>query len=226
MPSALTAAPVSWRRDLQLTAAMGVALLLWDAAGLDLAVTRLFATTQGFAWRDHWLTSGVLHEGGRAAGWLILIALIVNLWRPFFSGPTRPERIRWVLLTLACVILVPALKRVSATSCPWDLAEFGGMAQYVSHWRFGLADGGPGHCFPSGHATAAFAFLSGFVVLRKSRPDLARQWLAGVVVVGVVYGVAQMARGAHYPSHTLWSAFACWVICMLGAPRRRNAPSG
>lgn len=215
----MTAAPVSWRRDLLATAAMLVALLLWDASGLDLTVARLFATAQGFPWRDHWLTSGVLHEGGRAAGWVLLIALIVNIWRPLIRGLSKAERIRWVLLTLACVILVPALKRVSATSCPWDLAEFGGTAQYVSHWRFGFGDGGPGRCFPSGHATAAFAFLSSYVVLRRSRPALARKWLLGVLAMGFVYGVAQMMRGAHYPSHTLWSGFVCWVISMLGAPR-------
>ena len=188
----------------------------------DLPITRLFATAQGFPWRDHWFTSGVFHEGGRALGWALLVALIVNIWRPLISGPTKAERVRWVLLTLACVLLVPALKRVSPTSCPWDLAEFGGTARHISHWRFGVSDGGPGKCFPSGHATAAFGFLSGYVVLRRSRPALARQWLLGVLVLGFAYGVAQMVRGAHYPSHTLWSGFVCWVICMLGAPREAS----
>jgi len=203
-----------------------VLLLAWDAAGWDLAFARRFGTAQGFAWRDHWLTSGLAHQGGRALGWALLIALIVNIWRPWIAGPTKPERMRWVVLTVLCVTLIPAIKQASPTSCPWDLVEFGGVAQHLSHWRFGLADGGPGRCFPSGHATAAFGFLSGYVVLRNSRPGLARAWLAGVLVLGVIYGAAQLMRGAHYPSHTLWSGWGCWLICMIGAPRARPAMPG
>ena len=41
-----------------------------------------------------------------------------------------------------------------------ELAEFGGVAQHVSHWSLGVLDGGPGHCFPSGHASSAFAFFA------------------------------------------------------------------
>lgn len=221
MPQPLTAPAPGWRADLIVAAVALLALLAWDATGLDLAAARLFAGPQGFPWREHWLTSGVLHEGGRAAGWVVLIALIVNIWRPLVAGPTQGERIRWVVLTVLCVTLIPAIKRVSPTSCPWDLAEFGGVAQHLSHWRFGLGDGGPGHCFPSGHATAAFGFLSGYVALRRSRPALARAWLAAVLVMGVVFGTAQLMRGAHFPSHTLWSAWGCWLICLIGAPRER-----
>jgi membrane-associated PAP2 superfamily phosphatase len=111
---------------------------------------------------------------------------------------------------------VPAIKRVSLTSCPWDLAEFGGAAQYVSHWRWGVGDGGAGHCFPSGHAAGAFAFLSGYFVLRPHEARWARRWLIGVLVVGALFGTAQLVRGAHYPSHTLWTAWLCWAICLFG----------
>ncbi len=207
-------------RDLLVTLLGLAAVLMWDYADRDLTVARWFADGQGFAWRDHWFTSGVLHEGGRALGWVLLVLLIVNIWRPLIDGPDKAERVRWVVMTLACVTLVPAIKRVSPTSCPWDLAEFGGMAQHVSHWRFGIADGGPGHCFPSGHATAAFGFFSGWFALRRTRPAMARVWLATVLVVGVAFGTAQLMRGAHYPSHTLWSALGCWVVCLVAAPRR------
>ena len=91
-----------------------------------------------------------MHEGGRWLAWAVLLLLVVGIWRPLpaFAGLPQHQRIGWVLVTLAAVLLVPAIKRVSLTSCPWDLAEFGGMAQYVSHWRWGAGDGGPGRCFP------------------------------------------------------------------------------
>lgn len=222
----MTETRVRWRRDLALLG-LGLALLLaWDASGLDLVAARWFGTSQGFPWRDHWWTRDVLHDGGRALGWLGLAALVLNVVRPFTPRLTRHERAWWLLVTLACLLAVPALKRASLTSCPWDLAEFGGVAQYVSHWRFGEADGGAGHCFPSGHATAGFAFVAGFFALREAHPRAARGWLAGWLLVGLVFGMAQLARGAHYPSHTLWSAWACWAITLVAHPWRqpRAAP--
>jgi membrane-associated PAP2 superfamily phosphatase len=215
------AAPVSvsaslWRRDLRITGIALLALLAWDASGLDLVAARWWGTAQGFAWRNHWLTSGVLHEGGRALAWVLLGGLLLNVWRPWLGGATRGARGRTVGLTLIGVLLVPALKRISQTSCPYDLSEFGGVASYVSHWRFGVFDGGPGHCYPSGHAVAAFAFFSIWFLLRGERPLAARRWLIGVLCVGAAFGLAQLARGAHYPSHTMWSAWWCWCVCAVG----------
>jgi membrane-associated PAP2 superfamily phosphatase len=205
------------RGDLITAVLAGALLLLWDASGLDLPVARLFASAQGFAWRDHWFTRTLLHEGGRMLSWSVLLLLIVNLrwpllWRLPLPLPLR-TRVWWLLATLLCALLVPSIKQFSATSCPWDLAEFGGKARYVSHWWWGVADGGGGRCFPSGHATAAFAFLSGYFALRAHQPLAARAWLAAVLLLGLAFGWGQLARGAHYPSHTLWSGWLCWVLC-------------
>jgi membrane-associated PAP2 superfamily phosphatase len=203
------------RRDGAVVALGLLALLAWDASGLDLAVIHAVGSPSGFALRDAWWTSNLLHDGGRLLGWAVLAALVVNIWRPWWNGPTPRERVAWVLVTLACLLLVPTLKRFSATSCPWDLQAFGGVANYVSHWQFGVADGGPGHCFPSGHAVAAFAFISGWFALRPHAPRAARMWLLGVLAFGALFGGAQLLRGAHYPSHTLWSAWICWTACAL-----------
>jgi membrane-associated PAP2 superfamily phosphatase len=86
------------------------------------------------------------------------------------------------------------------------------MAQYVSHWAIGVADGGPGKCFPAGHASAAFAWFSGYFVFRRASPVVARRWFVTVLVLGTVFGVVQQMRGAHYMSHTLWTAWICWTV--------------
>ncbi len=220
------ALPASTRRDfrfddLHITLAGLVLLLLWDLAALDLTAMHVVGSIDGFAWRDHVVTRTLLHEGGRWLGWAVLALLVINVWRPLWSGPTRAERVRWLVVTLLCVLAVPALKQISRSSCPWDLAEFGGMARYVSHWTLGLGDGGPGRCFPSGHATAAFAFLGGWFVLREHQPRAARCWLAGVVLCGLLLGTGQFLRGAHYPSHTLWTGWLCWVLSAALLMRRR-----
>ena len=219
--SSIAAAP-RFGRALAIALAGFLALLLWDLAGWDLAVVRLFGNANGFALRDHWLTAGVLHQGGRWVATGMAVMLLVNAVRPLWPRLTRRERWGAVALTAVSLILIPLIKHGSATSCPWDLAEFGGTARYVSHWSFGVLDGGPGHCFPSGHASSAFAFFSLFFMLRRAYPVQARLALMGVLVMGVLYGGAQLARGAHYPSHTLWTAWICWALAVAAAPYFRS----
>lgn len=226
--SPVPTAPRARLDNLHLTLAGLVLLLLWDLAGLDLSAMHLVADHSGFAWRDQVLTRVVLHEGGRELGWAALAALVVNVWRPLWAGPSRAERLRWLAVTVLCVLVVPALKQFSLSSCPWDLAEFGGVARYVPHWQsiWGhVADGGPGRCFPSGHAAAAFAFIGGWFVLRPYQPRAARLWLMGVLVCGVLFGVGQFLRGAHYPSHTLWTAWLCWALSAALLQPRGDAPN-
>jgi len=200
--------------DLARTLAALAALLAWDAGGADLPLVRLFGSPAGFGWKDSFVLAGLVHNGGRVLGWMVFTALLINLWRPLpLIGRLSPrERSWWLATTLACVLLFPLLKRFSLTSCPWDLAEFGGRAIYLSHWRLGLGDGGSGHCFPSGHASSAFAFLAGYFALRPHEPRAARAWLAVVCTLGAVYGLGQMMRGAHYVSHTLWTAWLSWAL--------------
>jgi membrane-associated PAP2 superfamily phosphatase len=217
------------RRDIAWLLAALALLLLWDATGLDLMAVRAFGDASGFAWRNHWLTRGVMHEGGRAIGYLMLLVLAFNVWRPlpFASRLSRRERVVWLGSLLLCVALIPLLKAVSLTSCPWSLEEFGGTARYVSHWRWGVTDGGSGGCFPSGHASTAFCLLSGWFALRGQHPRAARVWLFCACTAGLVLGIAQTMRGAHYPSHTLWTAWICFAVCMLchHAAQRRAHPA-
>lgn len=197
-------------------AALGL-LLAWDASALDLLLTRPWANAQGFPLQHDWFLSTVLHEGARRAAWLPALWLIIGIFKP--TGVQRrlsqSQRVQWAGTTLLALAAISLLKHASHTSCPWDLAEFGGQASWVSHWAFGALDGGHGRCFPAGHASAAFAFVSGYFVLRRVSPVQARAWLVGALVTGLVLGVAQQLRGAHFMSHTLWTAWLCWTIAGL-----------
>jgi membrane-associated PAP2 superfamily phosphatase len=195
-----------------------LALLAWECSGLDIALARAVGLPSGFAWRHHWLMAQVGHDAARWLGWALFAALAASIWRPWsiFALVTRPQRVWWLATTAACVTVVSLLKHASATSCPWSLQEFGGgAAHYVSHGVLSLADGGPGGCFPSGHAATAFAFFAGWFVLRDQFPVLARRWLAGTLIAGTVLGAVQVLRGAHYASHPLWTAWICWCLCAL-----------
>jgi membrane-associated PAP2 superfamily phosphatase len=36
--------------------------------------------------------------------------------------------------------------------------------------------------------------------------------LSGILLLGFFLGGVQTLRGAHYPSHTLWTGFLCWSV--------------
>ena len=218
------------RRDVLWVCATLLALLAWDFTGLDQALIHRYGDASGFAWREHWLTRDVLHQGGRGLGWVVFAALVLNIFRPlaFARDLSRSERVWWLATTVLCLLTIPTIKHFSLTSCPWSLAEFGGTARFVSHWRLGVPDGGGGGCFPSGHASAAFSFISGWFALRQARPPAARWWLAATLVAGLVFGWAQMMRGAHFASHTLWTAWLCLAVTTLAyhvAARWRSLPA-
>ncbi len=188
--------------------------LAWDTAGQDLALARWFGDTSGFAYRDHWLFSGVLHRGARRVAWTLQFALILAIGWPVgvLRLLSRRERVDMFITSMVVLLVLTGLKSSSSTSCPWELREFGGVAAYVSHWRWGVPDGGEGKCFPAGHASAAFCFFSGYFALRHKAPRAALIWLVVTLAAGALIGFAQQVRGAHYLSHTFWTAWICWVV--------------
>lgn len=195
------------------TLALFALALGWDASGLDLPLAHLAGSAAGFPWRDQWLLTVVAHEGGRRLAWLLALVLCLSVWWPL--GPLarlkQGERLQLAVSVLLGALAVSLLKLESHTSCPWELADFGGIAHYASHWTLRL-DGGGGHCFPAGHASSGFTFAGGYFAFRAVDPVVARRWLAAALAAGVLLGVAQQWRGAHFMSHTLWSAVVCWSV--------------
>jgi membrane-associated PAP2 superfamily phosphatase len=192
-------------------------LVAWDSSSLDLALAHRFGNESGFALRDQWWLNAVLHTTAKWAAWALEAALVASIWWPI--GPLRrlamPQRAQLALTTLVCLLAISGLKSFSLTSCPWELADFGGTAHYVSHWSWGVGDGGHGRCFPAGHASTGFAFVGGYFAWRQTSASTARLWLAGALVFGLVLGAGQQMRGAHFMSHTLWTAWLCWTTAWL-----------
>ena len=187
-------------------------LVAWDAWGQDRALAHVFGSATGFPLRDHWFFVQVMHEGPRRLAWLIVLALVVFIWRPvgFLRHAHQSERVQLALTTLLSLAVVTGLKYASTTSCPWDLAEFGGVARYASHWALGTLD------------------VGGYFALRHHQPRAARIWLVCALIAGLTLGGAQQVRGAHFLSHTLWTGWLCWTtgwICdMVARTLQRHKP--
>ena len=205
-------------------------LAVWDAAGWDMALMRSLGDANGFIWRSSTVLTQ-LHLGSRVMAWLVLAW---QGWMAFGpqrltsgkAGKLKPQRANqryWFAVTLVCVAAINVIKYSSHTSCPWDLAEFGGAARHVSHWLFWLPDGGPGQCFPSGHSSAAFSFFTLYFVWRGCNATRAKRCVLAVCAFGLAFSLTQIVRGAHYPSHALWTAWLCWTICCVADQWRQRS---
>jgi membrane-associated PAP2 superfamily phosphatase len=203
-------------------------VVVWlDLSSFDLAVAQWYGSSTGFAWKDHILLTQVLHVGVRRVCVFVALYCIVAIWLPL--GPwrrmTQQER-AWLACNIwLCAIGVAALKSASLTSCPWDLAEFGAKAQYIWHfatpmrWLSGASvDGGPGKCFPSGHASSFFSFLPLVWIVQRYNARRSWQVLAALCVFGLSMSWVQVMRGAHYPSHLLWTMWLCWAVGTITSP--------
>lgn len=214
------ASPIS---ALLLAVALAVLALLAEYTPVDRWVLdRFYDPVLGaFPMRRAYWAQTLLHEGQSA---LIVLAALAAL--TVFIGSFAAVRLRDLrrpaLYILACVALttsaVGGLKRVSALDCPWDLDVYGGQRPYVHLFATRPMGVDAGRCFPGGHSSGAFSLLALVVLLHRRGSRHAGAALAGVLALGLSYALLQWLRGAHFPSHDLWSAFVAWSCALALAP--------
>lgn len=195
-------------------------LLAWDFSGLDQGVMHALAPDGIFTLRNNWWLETILHTRAKQLAILVYLGLLVMVWWPkgALTQWTRFQRVEVMVGITLSLITISTLKSFSLSSCPWELQDFGGVAAYVSHWQWGMPDGGSGRCFPGGHVSSAFAFLAlALPWLGSTQPaqrSLGGRILIGVVAAALVLGMTQTLRGAHYPSHTFWTGLICWTVAL------------
>lgn len=209
--------------------ALGIAMLVTAALalnrlGADLGVADLAydAAARAFRWREHPLLTSLLHDGARWLAATLLVALVVLLAASRHPAlrPWRPALAFMVVGALAAAGTVALLKSLSTHSCPWDLARYGGSAAFFPFLGSVPPDPGPGRCTPSGHASTGFMWIPALYALRRSpfavprRDALRCPVAAGVIAFGAAVSLAQVARGAHFLSHTLLTAALCWAVAL------------
>lgn len=117
------------------------------------------------------------------------------------------------LATVMAALTVAWMKSWTNVHCPWDLADFGGDRRY--HGLFATRPAGRiGRCFPAGHASAGYCWLSLYFFFLATRPRL--RWLGFGVAMGfgLLLGFVQQLRGAHFLSHDLWALAVCWLFAL------------
>jgi membrane-associated PAP2 superfamily phosphatase len=211
---------------LLLTALLLVWLGRWTNADLFLADQLFDFGSNTFPHRTEWFFEHFTHHtmkalmlGAALVPAMLLVADGFNRWQ-LFDSVTR----RKLAVVVASAILVPvaisALKTVSIHHCPWNLSRYGGFAPYLRLFDSLPAGVSAGHCFPAGHASSALWLASIAVFWLPGQPLKACAAFAAGLSPGLALGLAQQARGAHFLSHTLWSA---WVAALIVVMLARHA---
>jgi membrane-associated PAP2 superfamily phosphatase len=119
-----------------------------------------------------------------------------------------------VLAVVLTVGITGFLKTITNVDCPWDLTVFGGRYPYVPLFGDRPDELRPGRCFPAAHAGSGYALMALYFVFRDRSRRLAYLGLSAGLLVGLVFGLAQQSRGAHFVSHDVWSAMLAWFIAL------------
>lgn len=220
VPTAIPASPHFLRQHLwlPLLATLAVSGVLMSLGG-DQWLADAFYRLEGHQWalRDAWLTTQLVHKAGKwasTAAALVVIVLCFHAWRR-----PRLEALRWPLLYLVLAValgtgMVSLLKSMTNMDCPWDLARYGGLREYIGLFASRPHDMPRGICFPGGHSSAGFAWVSLYFFALMLRPAWRWRGLAVGLGAGLLFGLSQQLRGAHFLSHDLWTLATCWGVSL------------
>ena len=187
---------------------------------LDITIAQWFFddARRVFPLTNAWLLKTVLHDAARttsAVAALALLCVTLTSWTARGLEALRAYREELLFASIAALgaaAIVGALKHFSSHACPWDLALFGGSAVYRPllgvHASAPNVDG----CFPAAHPLAGYAWLAvGFALYPLARRRAWQAWCVALAL-GTLFGGVQVARGAHFLSHVLWSTWVVWAV--------------
>lgn len=196
-------------------------LILWLALALFTVTLSRYSTIDwqvaeffhgplvgGFPLRNDsfWVGAHSLTHNLSIVLWLLLLAFTIRQAR--LNGSTESVKAgAFILLATAVALGVNgALKTHSVHSCPWDLAAFGGNADFFRLLDPVPVNPGKGGCLPSGHAAVGFMWWPVVYACARWRPAWTSLTFMVVLAFGIFCGYVQIVRGAHFVSHVLMAA--------------------
>ena len=181
----------------------------------------------GFALRNHFLLEKVFHKGGVLFVLLIGIVILLRMGHHSYlilkntnnrlveHQKKLMELIFVFISVLISVLLIKLLKNNTTLPCPWHVEGFGGNRDFQSITTLFSSEYRIGHCFPSGHASAGFSFLSLYFARALYAMPKFSHMLPGLAL-GSLFAITQELRGAHFLSHDLATILICLFIpCTL-----------
>ncbi|MDX5406475.1 MAG: phosphatase PAP2 family protein [Chromatiaceae bacterium] len=193
-------------------------MLLLDVAGIDIWLASKWYSLQGHQWalQDYWLTEQVLHKGARKLNYLFALAVLLTTGYYRFIDKSQPRRasayLALTLSLLASFALVAYLKSITNVACPWSLSLFGGSEPYYHLLQHRPTYLPYSRCFPAGHASVGYAWVALYYFFKHTQPDYRYIGLATGLIAGLILGLNQQLRGAHFMSHDITTLLIC-LLC-------------
>ncbi len=187
-----------------------------EYTGLDVWLSQQFYDPVLGVWPygEHWLTQDLLHIGGRDLVVAMATVLLLLFVGSFLLSGLKPYRRDLAFVLVAGIsgpIIIGGFKALTHIYSPWDLQIFGGEQPYIRIFDTVPSQAPVGHAFPAGHASGGFAWFSLFFALRQRAVPSYRLSLLVPLLLGILFGLAQQARGAHFLSHDLVTLATCWM---------------
>lgn len=212
--------PVFWRNHLHIPLCLFIFIAVtFELGNVDTWLADKFYAWEGGTWalKNAWITSTIIHQIGKKLSLFIAVIILAALTISYLSQHFRQYRRELVYLLLAAgggSVLISVLKSISHVSCAWDFSRYGGLEEYSNVYMQILNLSGK-DCFPAGHASGGYAWLAFYFlgVYKESK----WRWigLGGALSVGLIFGVSQQLRGAHFITHDLWTLAICWFFSLL-----------
>lgn len=189
--------------------------------GDSFVATKIYALQGGeWALNDHWVTNNLIHKGGKYLSTLTVVAAIILYMYLLVSS--NDQYIKWrkpfvylILASLTSVTLVSLLKIITNMDCPWNLIQFGGDRPFVGLIEMRPREMENGKCFPAGHASSGYAWVSLYFFFRMTIPKYRWLGLSCGLFTGLIFGISQQLRGAHFVSHDIATLSVCWITALL-----------
>ena len=183
------------------------------AGAVDLKlITAYIDVNAAFPLRQHWALAELNHRYVKYVLIAVYLSYGIAWLMSFYSEKFKPRRWEFgyfFIMVMLATSTIAILKSQSAHACPWDMAV--ATTQGIL-WDLSAT---AGHCFPGGHASSGFALLVGYFIYRTTRPKRAYFFLLAALILGFTMGWAQMMRGAHFLSHTLWTGWIIWGLNVM-----------
>lgn len=194
---------------------VSIVIVLGD---IDRRLADYFFMLQGgrWAWKDSWITEVFFHKGGRALSLLLALIVLLLIVVSHFTRLLAEHKKPLLYLLLASIgssLLIGFLKTSLAVSCPWEFERYGGNLAYSLVVEQLFLRNGSG-CFPAGHASAGYAWVSCYFLGLHYQ---SRWCWAGLIIpllAGFVLGLVQQIRGAHFISHDVFTLALCWFYSL------------
>lgn len=198
--------------------ALIVIAIVITVADLDRTVADYFYLLQGhsWAWKDTWIAEVLFHRGARALSLILALVLLASAIASYFSrwlGVHKKPLFYLFFATSGSSFLINFFKSSLAVSCPWEFERYGGNLIYsnVVEQLF-LRNGS--ECFPAGHASAGYAWISCYFFGLYYQSKWRKAGLIAPLLAGLVLGFVQQIRGAHFISHDVFTLALCWFFSL------------